>query len=208
MPRIAPLRKTFSRPVSSGWKPVPTSSSEPTRPRIVGPPAVGSVIRERIFSRVLLPAPFRPMMPEHLAVRRPRTTRRAAPRTSLAVAGGRAAADAVGAQPRRRRVASASRSVGTAPRAPEPVALAEPVDADRGRSRRRQMTSAKRALHPPEVEQCRRPGARERSARRTSASGPGGARRPEQRPAEALDHADHRVERVERPPRLGTRLRG
>ena len=32
MPRMAPLRKTFSRPVSSGWKPVPTSSSEPTRP--------------------------------------------------------------------------------------------------------------------------------------------------------------------------------
>ena len=25
MPRIAPLRKTFSRPVSSGWKPEPTS---------------------------------------------------------------------------------------------------------------------------------------------------------------------------------------
>ena len=28
MPRIAPFRKTFSRPVSSGWKPVPTSSSD------------------------------------------------------------------------------------------------------------------------------------------------------------------------------------
>ena len=32
MPRIAPLRKMFSRPVSSGWKPVPTSSRLPTRP--------------------------------------------------------------------------------------------------------------------------------------------------------------------------------
>ena len=32
MPRIAPFRKMFSRPVSSGWKPVPTSSRLPTRP--------------------------------------------------------------------------------------------------------------------------------------------------------------------------------
>ena len=35
MPRIAPLRKMFSRPVSSGWKPVPTSSRLATRPRSV-----------------------------------------------------------------------------------------------------------------------------------------------------------------------------
>ena len=39
MPRIAPLRKTFSRPVSSGWKPVPTSSRLPTRPRMTARPA-------------------------------------------------------------------------------------------------------------------------------------------------------------------------
>ena len=32
MPRMAPFRKMFSRPVSSGWKPVPTSSRLPTRP--------------------------------------------------------------------------------------------------------------------------------------------------------------------------------
>ena len=31
-------------------------------------PAVGSVIRERILSSVLLPAPLRPMMPDHLAL--------------------------------------------------------------------------------------------------------------------------------------------
>ncbi len=53
----------FSRPVSSGWKPVPTSSSEPTRPSSVTCPSVGSVMRLRIFSSVLLPAPLRPMMP-------------------------------------------------------------------------------------------------------------------------------------------------
>ena len=58
----------FSRPVSSGWKPVPTSSSEPTRPVISAQPAVGSVIRDRILSRVLLPAPLLPMMPDHLAL--------------------------------------------------------------------------------------------------------------------------------------------
>ncbi len=53
----------FSRPVSSGWKPVPTSRSDATRPRISTRPSVGAVIRERIFNNVLLPAPFGPMMP-------------------------------------------------------------------------------------------------------------------------------------------------
>ena len=63
MPRIEPFRKMFSRPVSSGWKPVPTSSRLPTRPRISARPAVGEVIRVRIFSSVDLPAPFRPITP-------------------------------------------------------------------------------------------------------------------------------------------------
>jgi hypothetical protein len=53
MPRMAPLRKMFSRPVSSGWKPVPTSRRLATRPRISMRPLVGSVMRERILSRVL-----------------------------------------------------------------------------------------------------------------------------------------------------------
>ena len=53
----------FSRPVSSGWKPVPTSSRLATRPRILTRPSVGSVMRERILSSVILPAPLRPMMP-------------------------------------------------------------------------------------------------------------------------------------------------
>ena len=63
MPRMAPLRKMFSRPVSSGWKPVPTSSRLATRPRSVTRPFVGSVMRLNIFSKVLLPAPLRPMTP-------------------------------------------------------------------------------------------------------------------------------------------------
>ena len=68
MPRIAPFRKTFSRPVSSGWKPVPTSSRLPTRPRISARPSVGVVIRVRILSSVDFPAPLRPMTPERLAL--------------------------------------------------------------------------------------------------------------------------------------------
>ncbi len=35
----------------------------PTRPVMSARPVVGSVIRDRIFSSVLLPAPFRPMIP-------------------------------------------------------------------------------------------------------------------------------------------------
>ena len=53
----------FSRPVSSGWKPVPTSSSAATRPRVRETPAVGAVIPARILRMVLLPAPLRPTMP-------------------------------------------------------------------------------------------------------------------------------------------------
>jgi hypothetical protein len=63
MPRIEPLRKTFSLPVSSPLKPVPTSSRLPTRPRMIARPTVGAVIRVRILSSVDLPAPLRPMTP-------------------------------------------------------------------------------------------------------------------------------------------------
>jgi len=53
----------FSRPVSSGWKPVPTSKRLPRRPFIIARPLVGSVIRESNFKSVLFPAPFLPMIP-------------------------------------------------------------------------------------------------------------------------------------------------
>src|SRR5687768_9298156 len=62
MPRMAPFRNTFSRPVSSGWKPVPTSSRLATRPLIETRPSVGSVMRDRTLSSVVLPAPLWPMM--------------------------------------------------------------------------------------------------------------------------------------------------
>ena len=52
-----------SGPVSSPWKPVPTSSMEATRPFSPIMPSVGAVTREISFKRVDLPAPLRPMMP-------------------------------------------------------------------------------------------------------------------------------------------------
>src|SRR5262245_10566851 len=60
---MAPFRKTFSRPVNSWLKPVPTSSRLPTRPYRSTSPSVISVIRDRIFNRVLFPAPLLPMSP-------------------------------------------------------------------------------------------------------------------------------------------------
>ena len=53
----------FSRPVSSPWKPVPTSSRLPTRPRISTRPDVGVVMRVSTLSSVDFPAPFRPTTP-------------------------------------------------------------------------------------------------------------------------------------------------
>ena len=54
----------FSRPVSSGWKPVPDLEQRSDAPvDLARGRAVGSVMRDRIFSSVLLPAPLRPMMP-------------------------------------------------------------------------------------------------------------------------------------------------
>ena len=41
---MVPLRNTFSRPVNSGWNPVPTSNSDAIRPRKIARPDVGSVM--------------------------------------------------------------------------------------------------------------------------------------------------------------------
>src|ERR1039458_435556 len=64
IPQNRALRKTFSRPVSSGWNPVPTSNRDAMRPLTFTSPLAGAVTRERIFSNVLLPAPFRPIIPK------------------------------------------------------------------------------------------------------------------------------------------------
>src|SRR5580765_7829559 len=59
-PRIEPLRKTFSRPVKSGWNPAPSSSSVPILPPTSTRPCVGLMIPATMRSSVLLPEPFRP----------------------------------------------------------------------------------------------------------------------------------------------------
>ena len=63
MPKIAPFRYTFSRPVNSGWNPVPTSSIDATLPFKYIFPAVGAVIRVINFNSVDLPAPLCPIIP-------------------------------------------------------------------------------------------------------------------------------------------------
>ncbi len=55
--------KMFSRPEISGWKPAPSSIRAEMRPWVTTSPAVGLLMPARIFSSVLLPEPFSPMMP-------------------------------------------------------------------------------------------------------------------------------------------------
>jgi hypothetical protein len=111
MPRIAPFRKMFSRPVSSGWKPVPTSRRLPTRPWISANPRDGSVMRESTFSRVLLPAPFLPMIP----TTSPRRISKETPSRAQIVLSGRRAFDAAS---RRSGAAAAADSVSRSVRYP------------------------------------------------------------------------------------------
>src|SRR5437879_4393259 len=61
-PRMEALRKTLSRPDSSGWNPAPSSSRAETRPSTMMSPAVGVKIRVRSFRRVLFPEPLEPVM--------------------------------------------------------------------------------------------------------------------------------------------------
>ena len=179
-PRIAPFRNTFSRPVSSGWKPVPTSSRLPTRPTSSAEPVVGSVIRARILSSVLLPAPLRPTMP--IASPRATSKRDVAQRPQL-FGGGRAAQPAQEAAragaPRPAGSACRGRRRGSRRRGPS----RQTRSAKRRSSRRKIIESARQQQRAGE----RR--AREQRGRRIGAA--------EQGPAEALDDARHRVQRVD-----------
>jgi hypothetical protein len=62
-PSSRALRKMLRRPLRSGSNPTPRPRKEATSPATVTVPEVGRVTPERIRSRVLLPAPLRPMMP-------------------------------------------------------------------------------------------------------------------------------------------------
>ena len=57
------FRYTFSRPVSSLWKPAPRASREAIRPRVVMAPAVGRRIPAISLSSVVFPEPFGPSRP-------------------------------------------------------------------------------------------------------------------------------------------------
>ena len=59
-PRMSPLRKTFSRPVNSGLKPAPSSSSAATRPRVVDAPGgrlqrAADDLQQRRLARAVAP---------------------------------------------------------------------------------------------------------------------------------------------------------
>src|SRR3954451_22732853 len=58
MPNTAAFRYTFSTPVKSGWKPAPTSSSDPTRPPTRSSPWLGGEMPAVSFSSGALPPPF------------------------------------------------------------------------------------------------------------------------------------------------------
>src|SRR6476661_6982931 len=216
IPRIAPLRKTFSRPVRSGWKPVPTSSSDPTRPSRSTVPVVGSTMRDRILSRVLFPDPLRPMIP----TTSPWTTSN----ETSSSAQNRAAARRV--PPRlisratpSRLPTSASRRVRYLARAPSWYCFPRcetrmTRDASCGIGAREcaagNATSddiGERALHASEEKGT--PGEeRERGDTRDENHRARPRRRPQQRPAESLDDADHRVQRVQGAPSLGQQAAG
>ena len=62
-PRIAALRKMFSRPVSCGWKPAPVAIRPAIRPRVSTVPPSGRITPLISLSSVLLPEPLRPIRP-------------------------------------------------------------------------------------------------------------------------------------------------
>ncbi len=64
-PRIVPKRATFSRPVSSGWKPAPTSSRGTMRPQTSIFPVSCIAIPEINCVSVDFPEPFAPTMPKN-----------------------------------------------------------------------------------------------------------------------------------------------
>ena len=73
---------TFSRPLSSGFNPVPSSSRLSTRPCTSNVPVVGYIAPLRILSSVLLPEPLTPMTPSDSPRRTVSETSRSAQKSS------------------------------------------------------------------------------------------------------------------------------
>ena len=193
----------FSRPVSSGWKPVPTSSRLATRPVIVdaargrlGDAATGS------SAASLLPAPLRPMMPTTSPRLTSKLTSLSAQNSSVVVAGDdRPSAQHVAAARQRcaRRARSrraAPRSARARPRWPITIFLAEALGADDDVARSISDQIGEGALGRAEIAT---PSHRKSATTTRLASEARQVERAlaaEQAPAEAVDHADQRVEAV------------
>ena len=77
-PRMLALSETFSRPVNSGLKPAPSSSSAAILPLTSTMPALGASVPQITCSKVDLPEPLRPTMPTVS----PRATVRSMPRSA------------------------------------------------------------------------------------------------------------------------------
>ena len=199
MPRIAPFRKMFSRPVSSGWKPVPTSSRLATRPHSSTRPRgrLGDAAQD-LEQRALAGAVAADDAEDLAGLRPSNDTSWSAQKSSAASA------------PTRRRRSSrvapardhvAQRHVGVAALLMlDAVALAEPGHADG-------VAHDCVRSHPRSRARCGG-STRSRPAVTTTAmttvastdSIASGDCAPEDRPAESVDDADHRVEVVDRPP--------
>ena len=161
-------------------------------------------MRDRILSRVLLPAPLRPMMPTTSPWPTSNETSRSAQIASLegrpsfrprqlAHAGRRAVSSEI-----------ASRSVLYRACLADAVLLAETFDPDRVEA---SDDVRKRLLHPPEVERAADEQGQRRQDRDRDHRGQERSRA-EQRPAETLHDADHRIEAVEVRQGSGSRLLG
>src|SRR3954463_14959459 len=142
---MAALRYTFSRPVNSGWKPAPISISEPTRPPTASVPVVGAKIPAISFSRVDLPEPLRPTMPNAS----PGATRKS---TSVRAQSSRVCGS------RRRRIASFSERVGVSVilnRRPTPRPTISP-GATAAAFSELDCKAVLEPLHDPEADECQR----------------------------------------------------
>ena len=151
------------------------------------------------------------MMPSDLAAARPRTRRRAAPRShparcSLAeLAAATRRRRSCGPARRSRRAAAATsdssrstvaRRCGSASTSPRRGGRCSPAAVAHA-------TSAKRALDPPEVRRAAREQQHADDEPRSTIAAHGAGALTEHHGAEAGDHADERVQRVERPHTLG-----
>src|SRR5829696_5387912 len=124
-PRIEPLRYTFSRPVSSGWNPAPSSRRAAMRPTVRSRPLVGRRMPAMHFRSVDLPEPLWPSRPTVSPTATSKVTSRSAQKSTAGLRprrSTRSLSDEVDSRWRRNRLETASTS--TAPPISSPPSLA------------------------------------------------------------------------------------